>query len=104
MEQRPLGTAWADTRTGLPRSHVWLLYARVVNTRTHRRPNATRTHTRAAPFPSLPLRFPSLCSTYVCFDVLRRIMSSYFGYDVLLTMNITDIDDKIIKRCVARGW
>lgn len=37
----------------------------------------------------------------MCFDILRRIMSSYFGYDVLLTMNITDIDDKIIKRCVC---
>lgn len=25
-------------------------------------------------------------------------MSNYFGYDVLYVMNITDIDDKIIKR------
>lgn len=25
-------------------------------------------------------------------------MSEYFGYDVLYVMNITDIDDKIIKR------
>lgn len=25
-------------------------------------------------------------------------MSSYFGYDILYVMNITDIDDKIIKR------
>lgn len=36
--------------------------------------------------------------TYVSFDVLRRIMTDVFGYDVKLTMNITDIDDKIIKR------
>ncbi|EEB98062.1 hypothetical protein MPER_02496, partial [Moniliophthora perniciosa FA553] len=31
-------------------------------------------------------------------DVIRRIMSDYFGYDVHFVMNITDIDDKIIKR------
>ncbi|KAF9069052.1 cysteinyl-tRNA synthetase [Rhodocollybia butyracea] len=35
---------------------------------------------------------------YVTQDVLRRIMSDYFGYDVHFVMNITDIDDKIIKR------
>jgi len=39
----------------------------------------------------------------VCFDVLRRILSSYFRYDVVLTMNITDIDDKIIKRAAEAG-
>jgi cysteinyl-tRNA synthetase len=37
--------------------------------------------------------------TYVCFDILRRIMTDYFKYDVRLCMNITDIDDKIIIRC-----
>ncbi|XP_078051220.1 cysteine--tRNA ligase, cytoplasmic [Augochlora pura] len=36
--------------------------------------------------------------TYISFDILRRILSDYFGYDVLYVMNITDIDDKIIKR------
>ncbi|KAJ3713838.1 tRNA synthetases class I (C) catalytic domain-containing protein [Lentinula raphanica] len=35
---------------------------------------------------------------YVTQDVLRRIMTDYFGYDVHFVMNITDIDDKIIKR------
>ncbi|KAK0476727.1 tRNA synthetases class I (C) catalytic domain-containing protein [Armillaria novae-zelandiae] len=35
---------------------------------------------------------------YVTQDVLRRIMSDYFGYDIHFVMNITDIDDKIIKR------
>ncbi|KAF5388684.1 hypothetical protein D9757_004757 [Collybiopsis confluens] len=35
---------------------------------------------------------------YVTQDVLRRIMSDHFGYDVHFVMNITDIDDKIIKR------
>ncbi|CAD1477900.1 unnamed protein product [Heterotrigona itama] len=36
--------------------------------------------------------------SYISFDILRRVLSDYFGYDVLYVMNITDIDDKIIKR------
>lgn len=36
--------------------------------------------------------------SYISFDILRRIMTNYFGYDILYVMNITDIDDKIIKR------
>lgn len=36
--------------------------------------------------------------SYISFDILRRIMSNYFGYDILYVMNITDIDDKIIQR------
>ncbi|XP_049865234.1 cysteine--tRNA ligase, cytoplasmic [Pectinophora gossypiella] len=36
--------------------------------------------------------------SYISFDILRRVMSTYFGYDILYVMNITDIDDKIIKR------
>ena len=36
--------------------------------------------------------------TYLGFDIIRRILVSYFGYDVTLVMNITDLDDKIIKR------
>ncbi|KJH52645.1 cysteine--tRNA ligase [Dictyocaulus viviparus] len=35
---------------------------------------------------------------YLSMDILRRVMMSYFGYDVQFVMNITDIDDKIIKR------
>ncbi|KAN0091593.1 tRNA synthetases class I (C) catalytic domain containing protein [Tylopilus felleus] len=35
---------------------------------------------------------------YVTQDILRRIFSDYFGYDVHFVMNITDIDDKIILR------
>ncbi|KAE9421249.1 hypothetical protein Angca_004872, partial [Angiostrongylus cantonensis] len=35
---------------------------------------------------------------YLSMDILRRVMMSYFGYDVHFIMNITDIDDKIIKR------
>lgn len=35
---------------------------------------------------------------YVSTDILRRIMKDYFGFKVKYTMNITDIDDKIILR------
>ncbi len=35
---------------------------------------------------------------YVTFDILRRIMEDYFGYNINYVMNITDIDDKIILR------
>jgi cysteinyl-tRNA synthetase len=35
---------------------------------------------------------------YITFDIIRRILSDYFGYHVFWTMNITDIDDKIILR------
>jgi len=36
-----------------------------------------------------------VCRNYVTLDVLRRILSDYFGYDVHFVMNITDIDDKV---------
>jgi cysteinyl-tRNA synthetase len=35
---------------------------------------------------------------YLTFDILRRIMEDYFGYDITYQVNITDIDDKIILR------
>ncbi|KAJ2826927.1 cysteinyl-tRNA synthetase [Coemansia erecta] len=35
---------------------------------------------------------------YVTFDIIRRIMEDYLGYDMSVVMNITDIDDKIIER------
>ena len=35
---------------------------------------------------------------YLTFDILRRVIEDYFGYDVLYQTNITDIDDKIILR------
>lgn len=37
----------------------------------------------------------SLCRSYISFDIVRRVLQSYFGYDVLYCMNITDIDDKV---------
>nr|XP_025859983.1 cysteine--tRNA ligase, cytoplasmic isoform X3 [Vulpes vulpes] len=36
--------------------------------------------------------------SYISFDILRRVLRDYFGYDVFYCMNITDVDDKIIKR------
>uniref|UniRef100_T1GS44 AMMECR1 domain-containing protein n=1 Tax=Megaselia scalaris TaxID=36166 RepID=T1GS44_MEGSC len=36
--------------------------------------------------------------SYISFDILRRVLSDYFGYNIHYVMNITDIDDKIIKR------
>ena len=36
--------------------------------------------------------------SYISFDILRRVLKGYFGYDIHYVMNITDIDDKIIKR------
>lgn len=36
--------------------------------------------------------------SYITFDILRRVLSGYFNYDVVYVMNVTDIDDKIIRR------
>lgn len=36
--------------------------------------------------------------TYVSFDIIKRIMTGYFGYNIKQVMNITDIDDKIIRK------
>jgi len=36
--------------------------------------------------------------TYVSFDIIRRIMTDYFGYNIKYVMNVTDIDDKIIRK------
>lgn len=36
--------------------------------------------------------------TFVTQDIMRRLMQDYFNYDLDVTMNITDIDDKIIAR------
>ncbi|OWK17121.1 CARS, partial [Cervus elaphus hippelaphus] len=36
--------------------------------------------------------------SYISLDILRRVLRDYFKFDVFYCMNITDIDDKIIKR------
>lgn len=38
---------------------------------------------------------------YIVFDTMRRILEDYFGMNVFFVMNITDIDDKIIKKADA---
>ena len=40
--------------------------------------------------------------TFVAVDILRRFLRQS-GYDVRHVMNITDVDDKIIRNCRA-GW
>ena len=40
--------------------------------------------------------------TYVQFDVAVKYLR-YFGYDVFYLQNITDIDDKIIKKADSEG-
>jgi len=41
--------------------------------------------------------------TYVSFDIIRRIMKDFLGYNIKFVMNITDIDDKIIVRSREQG-
>lgn len=38
--------------------------------------------------------------TYVSIDILQRILSNYFGYNIIHVMGITDIDDKIINKAI----
>ncbi|KAG1666508.1 putative cysteine--tRNA ligase, mitochondrial [Nymphon striatum] len=38
-------------------------------------------------------------STYVKFDIIRRILIKFFNIDVVMVMGVTDIDDKIITKC-----
>lgn len=35
---------------------------------------------------------------YMTWDIIRRVMEDYFGYNILFVMNVTDVDDKIILR------
>lgn len=35
---------------------------------------------------------------YISVDVIRRILQNYFNYDIFFVQNVTDIDDKIIRR------
>lgn len=41
--------------------------------------------------------YESIFRTYLGIDVIRRTLRDYFHYDLLSVMNITDVDDKIIK-------
>lgn len=39
---------------------------------------------------------------YISIDIIRRVLQSYFNYDVFFVQNVTDIDDKIIQRARQR--
>ncbi|KAJ1397437.1 tRNA synthetases class I (C) catalytic domain-containing protein, partial [Ochromonadaceae sp. CCMP2298] len=41
--------------------------------------------------------------TYVCTDIIRRIITDYFRLRLTYALGITDVDDKIIQRGVANG-
>ena len=47
--------------------------------------------------PYAPSHFGHLRS-YMTFDIIRRIMTDYLKWDLVVAMNITDIDDKIINK------
>lgn len=36
--------------------------------------------------------------SYITFDIIRRVLQDYFHFDIFFVQNITDIDDKIIRR------
>ena len=40
---------------------------------------------------------------YIVWDIVKRIMTEYFGYNIKFCMNITDLDDKIIRKAQEEG-
>jgi cysteinyl-tRNA synthetase len=47
--------------------------------------------------------------TYVCQDIIRRVLTNHFRQDVMFAMGVTDVDDKILRRAAemyerACGW
>lgn len=36
--------------------------------------------------------------SYITFDIIRRVLRDYFNFDIFFVQNVTDIDDKIIRR------
>ena len=42
--------------------------------------------------------------TYLSLDVIRRILKNYFKIDTEVVMNVTDIDDKIIRRTKEKTY
>mmetsp|Transcript_31197 Transcript_31197/g.62363 ORF Transcript_31197/g.62363 Transcript_31197/m.62363 type:complete len:160 (+) Transcript_31197:52-531(+) len=41
--------------------------------------------------------------TYVCFDIIRRILTEHFDVPLMYCVGVTDIDDKILARALAQG-
>ncbi len=35
---------------------------------------------------------------YVSGDIIRRVLEDYFGFNILMVMNVTDVEDKIVYR------
>lgn len=35
---------------------------------------------------------------YVSCDIIRRVLEDYFGFNILMVMNVTDVEDKIVYR------
>src|SRR5882757_2655639 len=55
-------------------------------------------HSTPPPSSKHPRSFDlTVTRNYVTQDILRRILSDYFGYDIHFVMNITDIDDKVLS-------
>lgn len=52
---------------------------------------------------SLKALFSLFSSSYVRFDIIRRILTRFFETEVIMVMGITDIDDKIIRRANEVG-
>ncbi|XP_072478070.1 probable cysteine--tRNA ligase, mitochondrial isoform X2 [Notamacropus eugenii] len=48
--------------------------------------------------PLIVPRPEAISCSYVRFDIIRRILTKVFGYNIVMVMGITDVDDKIIKR------
>eukprot|EP00596_Hydrurales_sp_CCMP1899_P009974 CAMPEP_0119037152 /NCGR_PEP_ID=MMETSP1177-20130426/5330_1 /TAXON_ID=2985 /ORGANISM="Ochromonas sp, Strain CCMP1899" /LENGTH=614 /DNA_ID=CAMNT_0006998017 /DNA_START=119 /DNA_END=1960 /DNA_ORIENTATION=- len=42
--------------------------------------------------------------TYVCTDIIRRILTDIHDKDVNFAIGVTDIDDKIIERAISKGY
>lgn len=49
--------------------------------------------------------------TFVCQDIIRRVLTDHFRQDVIFVMGVTDVDDKILRRATERyerrgsdGW
>lgn len=42
--------------------------------------------------------------TYVCTDIIRRILTDIHDKDVNFAIGVTDIDDKIIERAMSKGY
>lgn len=40
---------------------------------------------------------------YIGNDMIRKVLTKHFGYNVKFAMNVTDVDDKIINNSKQEG-